>query len=286
VLVIAQNLVLSSAEEVLPDGVPFILWDNKVTFSNVTATSEDADYPATNLANEATNQEWRSIGDATPLPTSIDIDIAINSVDLIDAVGIARHNFGTAQIAVTILADDPDLTPSETVLVGPQIPSNDEPLLFVFTERSFNTLTVRLTCDDQPARAAVLYTGKLLRCQRGFDIGRDFAPPKFARKIESLNGQAQRGDYLGEILLSQWIEGATFDFKHFTPDWYRTYFDPFVAATIGRKPFFFAWSPTDYPYEVAYCWHAREPVPLTSPQTGRKSVTLDLRALADEISDA
>ena len=57
----------------------------------------------------------------------------------------------------------------------------------------------------------------------------------------------------------------------------------FVAATIGRKPFFFAWSPTDYPYEVAYCWHAREPVPLTSPVTGRKSVTLDLKAIADDL---
>jgi hypothetical protein len=71
-LVISQNLVLSPAEAALPDGVPLILYENKVTRTNVTATSEDSDYPITNVANVATNQEWRSVDDATPLPTTID----------------------------------------------------------------------------------------------------------------------------------------------------------------------------------------------------------------------
>lgn len=280
-LVIASNLVLPSAEEVLPSGVPLILYDNKVTRANVTATSEDTDYPAVNLANPATNQEWRSIGDATPLPTSIDIDVAINSVDLIDAVGIARHNFGTAGIAVTILRVDLDSTPTETVLVGPQIPGNDEPLLFTFTGQAFETLRIRLTCDDQQARAAVLYAGKLLRCQRGFDVGRDFTPPRFARKTEALNGQSQRGDYLGRIVLSRFLDVPAFDFKHFTPDWYRTYFDPFVEAAQQNTPFFFAWQPVSYPYEVSFNWLLEDPVPTTSPVTGRKAVSLRMGGILE-----
>jgi hypothetical protein len=205
---------------------------------------------------------------------------------MVDGVGIARHNLGSAGIPVSILKVTADNTPDEELLLGPQIPPNDEPLLLNFTETSFETLRIRLEPDDQPARIAVIFAGKILRVQRGFDIGSDVAVPRFARKIEALHGMAQRGDYLGEILLSQWLEGASFPFKHFTPDWYRTYFDPFVAATIGRKPFFFAWSPEDHPYEVAYCRHAREPVGMTSLQTGRMSVTLDLWAIADELENA
>lgn len=280
-LVIAPNLVLSPADEVLPDGVPLILWDNKVSRTNITATSADVDYPVTNLANPATNQEWRSVADATPLPTTIDIDVAINSVDLVDAVGIARHNFGTNQIAVTILAVDNDLTPSETVLLGPQMPGNDEPLLFVFTERSFATLRIRLTCNDVQARAAVVYAGKLLRCERGFDAGSDFTPPRFARKTDAVNGMSHAGDFLGRIVTAQAIEGATFNFRHFRASWYRTYFDPFVAAAQRDTPFFFAWSPDDYPAEVAYCWLTADPVPATSPQTGRKSVTLTMGGIVE-----
>ena len=69
-LVISQNLVLSDEDDDIPEGTPLILWRNVVTIANVTADSEDADYPATNLANPATNQEWRGASDS-PTPTTV-----------------------------------------------------------------------------------------------------------------------------------------------------------------------------------------------------------------------
>lgn len=274
-LVISQNLVLSTDEAAIPDGTPLILYDNKVTSSNVTATSEQDEYPVTNLANPATNQEWRAVQDS-PLGAEESIDVDIDSVDLVDGVGIARHNFGSAGIAVSIYATTADSPGDEVLVAGPQIPANDEPLLFHFTARSFEILRIvlDLSLATEAPRAAVVYAGKILICQRSFDVGQDFTPPRFARKTDRLVGTSERGDYLGRIVTSQYIEGATFNWKHFTPDWYRTYFDPFVEAAQQDVPFFFAWQPDDYPYEVSFGWLTEDPMPVTSPVTGRKSVSI------------
>ncbi len=278
-LVISQGLVL--ADETIPDGTPLILWDNRVTTANVSADSEDASYPATNLANPATNQEWRGSSNS-PTPTEVDIDVDINSVDLIDGVGIARHNFGTEQIAVSIYSLSADSPPVETLLAGPQIPPNDEPMLFQFTATSFVTLRVHL---DIPAatvpRAAVLYAGPLLIAERGFDVGSEFTPPRFARKTTSVNGMSHAGDFLGRIITSQAIEGAVATWKHFTPAWYRDEFDPFVAAAQRDTPFFFAWSPDGYPYEVAFAWLSEDPLPLLSPVTDRFGVSLKMDGIVE-----
>lgn len=278
-LVIAQNLVLSDDDEALPDGTPLILWDNLVTRDNISADSEDDEYPAINLANPATNQEWRGASNS-PTPTEVNIDIALNSVVLVDGVGIARHNFGTEGIAVTILSVSADSPPVETILVGPQIPADDEPLLFQFTPTSFVTLRIKL---DVPAsvvpRAAVVYAGPMLAAERGFDVGSDFTPPHFARRTESVNGMSHAGDFLGRIITSQSIENSTLTWRHFTPAWYREEFDPFVAAAQTDTPFFIAWSPEDYPYEVAYAWLLDDPYPQVSPITGRMAVSLKLGAI-------
>lgn len=280
-LVFASNIVLSDEDDALPDGTPLILWDSVVTISNISADSEDADFPATNMANPATNQEWRGASDS-PTPTEVDIDIAVNSVDLIDAVGIARHNFGTEQIAVTIMSVTADSPADPVTLAGPQIPANDEPMLFVFTERAFQTLRIRLTVPAATVpRAAVVYAGELLRCERGYDVGTEFTPPRFARKTVAVNGMSHAGDFLGRIITSQSIEGSQAVFRHFTAAWYRENFDPFVAAAQRDTPFFFAWSPDDYPYEIAYAWFADDPMPLTSPVTSRIGVTLRLDGIVE-----
>lgn len=279
-LVIGSNLVLSAAEDALPDGTPYILWDNKVTFDNVSADSEQDEYPATNLANPSTNQEWRAAEDS-PLAATVEIDIAIDSVDLVDAVGIAGHNYGSAGIAVSIYAVTADSPGDEVLLAGPQIPPDDQPLLFHFTARSFSILRIVLDVDDEAPRAAVVYAGKLLICERGVDVGPDFSPPRFARKTNAVNGTSQRGDFLGRIVLSQFIDDAVFAFKHFTPDWYRTYFDPFVLAAQQDTPFFFAWAPDDYPYEVAYAWLTEDPQPVTSPVTGRMHVSIQMGGIVE-----
>lgn len=272
-LVISPNLTLSPTEN-FAAGVPLILWRNIATATNIAADSAHADYPVTNLVNPSTLEEWRAsaAGD-------VEITVTPLSADDMDGVGLARHNFGTAGISVEVgYYDETDTWES---LAGPQVPPNDEPLMFRFTAQPVEVLTIRLASGSEAARAAVLYAGKLLVVERGYDVGPEVTPPRFARKTEVASGRSVRGDFLGRIVLSQWLEGAEFTFSHFRPDWYRTHFDPFVLAAQRDTPFFFAWSPENYPDEVAYCWLSEDPVPATNVVTGRKKITLKLDGIVE-----
>lgn len=267
-LVFSSSLVLTEAEAALPANAPMFLWENGVAFSNITADSEDLpNYPITNAANSATNQEWRAASAA-----DVEITIAVNGEAA--AVGIARHNFGSGGISFSVGYYNED--PAWVELTAPQIPANDRPLLAVFTHGSFTDIVIRLTEGDAAARAAVIKCGPVLRMPRGFDLGRDFTPPRFARKSEIVLGMSHRGDYLGEYTTSQWVDSTPFEFKHLDADWYRTYFDPFVAAMRGREAFFFAWAPDEYPSDADYTYFTKDPMPGISPVTARKAVTIEL----------
>lgn len=258
-LVIAPNLVLTAAEAALPAGVPLIGWHNIVTASNIEANDEDPNYPASNLANPATNQEWRALQNSPPT-VDVYLTVTTNYVDEIDYVAIARHNFGTGSIPVSIERfDGNQMSPPDdtwTEIVGPQIPPNDEPLLFAFTGESMEKIRVKLGEGDEIPRAGVLNVGKLLRAERGFPVNKAFTPPRFGRKTKVLTGRSEAGDYLGRIVQNTFVEPGDLAFEHLTADWYREHFDPFVEAAENDRPFFFSWSPDDYPYEVGFCWFA------------------------------
>lgn len=166
-------------------------------------------------------------------------------------------------------------------LVQSQIPPTDEPLLFLFSEVSLSQLVISIAVGSELPRAAVLYVGKVLRCERSFDVGQEFTPPRFARKTDSVNGMSTRGGFLGRIITGQVLDGSQAVFRHFTPDWYRQYFDPFIAAAQRDTPFFFAWAPDDYQYEVAYGWLTKDPMPQVSPITRRMHVTLDMGGIVE-----
>jgi hypothetical protein len=279
-LVLSSNLVLSEAEA-LPEGTPLILWDNIVTSANISADNEADGYPVTNLANPATSQEWRAGSTDSPSSADVEITVTTGSADDVDAVGIARHNFGSEAIAVEVGYYDTSSPPVWVSLAGPQIPPNDEPLLLWFTAQPLSHVVVRLYEGDDFARAAVLYVGKLLKMQRGVDIDKDIAVPRFSRRTEFVTGKSERGDYLGRIVTSQWIDSVEHTFSHLDPDWYRAYADPFVRAAQQDVPFFYAFAPDDYPYEVAFVWLQDDPIPLTNPVTRRKRLVLKVGGIIE-----
>lgn len=270
-LIKSGSLVLTPADAALPDGTPLILWDNVVAFGNVTATTEAAGYPANNLSNPATNQEWRAAD-----TTAQTITIATGSSAPLSGVGIARHNFGSAGITVEV-----GYTSGSFVnLAGPVLPTNDEPLLFWFTDQVRASIEIKLSVGSVPARAAVAYCGNMMMMQRGVTIA-DYAVPVFARKTEFYNGKSERGDFLGRIVTSQFIDGVSHAYKYLTPDWYRANMAPFLEAAQQDSPFFYAFAPDDYPLEVAYVWLNGDPIGMTDPVTKRMHVTLALGGIIE-----
>ena len=269
-LVITTAIVLSAAEAAYPAGTPRILWRNIVTFGNISADSAAVGYPATNLANPATNQEWRAAAAG-----DVEITITVAEVDGQSGGGIARHNFGTAGIAVEWgYYDELDAWVS---LAGPQIPANDEPLLFQWTEQSLSEIVIRLAEGSAAASAAVVYAGKLLIMPRGVDVDADFLIPRFARKTEFASPLSERGDYLGRIVTSQWIEGISHTYSHLEAEFFRDEIDPFIAAGQDDVPFFYAMlADNGVSYDVAFLSFSDDPMPQKSPVTGRYKLNLKM----------
>lgn len=79
---------------------PLICYHNVVTMSSVVASSQDTNFPVSNVANPATDLIWK--GTSAALTT---IDISNDGPDNVDYIGIVGHNFAEAGIAVRVQVD-------------------------------------------------------------------------------------------------------------------------------------------------------------------------------------
>ena len=263
-IVISQNYVLTDSTPEFPVTLdhPVIGWHNLVTAASIVADNEDPDFPASNLANPATHEEWRSDADGDQYLT-----VTTGYIDEIDYVGIARHNFGSEQIPVTV--EDG----SSNVLVQEVMLPDDSPALFRFTAQSLATVKIKLAAGtDKLPRAAVVYVGKLLVLERKIYVGH--TPLTQARKVDVQNGRSERGNFLGRIVRGAWRE-TTIPLSLLSPAWYREHGGYEFLAVAAETPFFFGWRPQSYPYEIGYCWTIEDPMPVPVGPSNR--IAFDLK---------
>lgn len=263
-VVISQNFVLTDSTPEFPVTLdhPVIGWHNIVTAANVAADNADPDFPASNLANPATHLDWRS--DASGLQY---VTVTIDTVDELDYVGVAGHNFGSEQIPVSII-DSLGNTLVEEVLLP-----NDSPALFRFTAQSLAGLKIVLNAvDGQLPRAAVVYVGKLLVLERKIYVGH--TPLTQARRVSVQNGRSESGKFLGRIVVGAWRE-TVIPLSLLSPEWYREHGGDEFLAVAAETPFFFGWRPESYPYEIGYCWLTEDPMPVPTSPSNR--IAFDLK---------
>jgi hypothetical protein len=264
-IVVSRNLQLA-----LPDAFglnadsPIIGWHNLVELSNISADEEADNYPATQLANPATNLLWRGQSAAEQHLT-----LSIAYPDPIDYLAVARHNFGSAAIPVSVEGNDGS---GFTELVQETVLPDDAPALFRWEPASLTALRLRMQPGLAPPEGAVLYAGKLLILQRRLYVGH--TPIKYGRKTMVINGRSESGNFLGRIVLGQSLESEA-SLQNITPSWYREHMDPFVEAARER-PFFFAWRPGTYPREVGYAWLIGDPQPVNQRPNGMMQIQLQM----------
>lgn len=256
---------------------PVIGYQTVVNVSNVTSSSEDPDYPVTNLANPATHLKWRALETTAPDVEWVDVELA--AVQFFDYVGIARHNLGSAQIPVTILgADEVDSNGDpifDIELVPEQLLPDDRPALFRFTLQNLIAVRIYFGVGTDFPEIAVCFVGELLTLQRKIYVGH--TPIVYGRNRRIVTGRSESGQYLGRVIISESRETAV-SLQNLTPDWYRTYLDPFVEA-CDAQPFFFAWRPQTYPTEVGFAWMTNEPQPQNQLPNGMMSIDFQMSGI-------
>lgn len=244
-IVISSDVVLSVADTSsgVTDDNPRIGYHNVLTPANVTASTSDASYGVSNVANPATHLKWKATG--TGVQT---IQVALASAETVNYFALCGHNLGTtgANIKLQSSTDGASWTDVTTAVVLP----NNYAYMYEFADVSASYYRLHITAVSEIPELAVLYIGRVLRMQRRIYVGHK--PVTLNRKVTVGSGTSESGQYLGRVVTRRMLDGAA-EFRNITPGWYRSYFDPFVLATEDR-PFFFAWRPGTYPDEVGYMW--------------------------------
>ena len=264
------GVVISADIVTFTDGTgpdhPVIGWRNLVTASTIAADTADSDFPATNLANPATHLKWQAAD-----TTEQYVTVTFGSSQEVDYVGIARHNLYSAQVPVSIEGNSGS---GWTELVPDVIPPGDGPLIFRFASQFLTGVRIRLQegadSPTGPAEMAVVYVGKLLVVERRIYVGHTPMPQGRTSKVT--NGMSESGNFLGRVVLQEAVK-SSIPLSLLSPAWYRENMDPFMAQAKAR-PFFFAWRPQSYPYEVGYGWLTNDPMPV--PTAPSNLITLSL----------
>lgn len=271
-IVFSPNIVLSPLGAGQIDlNAPLIGYINYITTANIVASEASvAGYPVSNLANSSTAAFWRSSNTNTQYLTA-----TIGGLYQIDYIGIARHNFGSAAIAVSVEIQDEPLG-AWTEIVADSLLANNNARIFRFNPQFCYAIRLKLAAGTAAPQAAVVYIGKLLSVQQRIYVGH--SPITLNRRVEVVNGMSESGNYLGRIITGSNLTTSA-SFTHLDPRWYRLQFDPFVVAA-QNQPFFFAWRPFSYPNETGFAWLTNDPSPSNMLPNGMMQVSLEMSGVS------
>lgn len=257
---ISSGLTLSPA---VSPNYGIIGYKNYATTTNLSATSETAQNPVTNMANPATAYRWEASSNASQVLT-----INTSGQD-IDYIGIARHNLDQQGLTMTVKYDGVEVIPASGV-------SSKQAIIFLTQLAAPNTVTIEIDGATTAPSIAVLYVGLSIRLQRNIYVGH--TPITYGRDRVAINGVSENGQYLGEIVVRE-TNSTSVNLQNLTPDWYRSTLDPFFALS-PRVPCFWAWRPDGYPDEVSYCWVEGNPRPTNQRSNGMMEVSWNFKGVA------
>lgn len=263
---ITPNGILSQGTN-LEHGV--LGYHNVIVASEISASSEEFPNLAVNLANPITSLVW------TPASADpVTITVALTGDDGIDYIGLARHNLGTARINLKI---ESEIEEDEFETLAEILPADDRAIMVLFGQHA--PLSLRLTftpLNSVRPIVSVIRAGLRFTLQRKIYVGH--TPIVFGREDEILNGKSMNGQYLGRVMLGEFLSTSV-ALTNLTSDWYRTHFEKFVKD-VRTDAFFYAWRPQDFPEEVAYGWLASTPRPRNEGSNGMMAVSFDVEAIA------
>lgn len=277
-VVVSSGLVVSPGVDGLTADNPIIGYQTLVTANNVTATTAQTDWPASNLSNVSTYLKWKAQS-GSPLLDEY-LTVVPDTADDIDYVGIAGHNFGSGQMPVSVEVLDESTSPATWVeVISEVLLADDGPVIFRFDKDVYPSVRLRiqpsLLAEQVTPFAAVLYVGELLILQRRIYVGH--TPIPYGRQLNLANHRSISGAFLGRIVLSETVQ-TSIELQNLTASWYRANFEPFLQAA-REIPFFFGWRPGTYPREIGFSWLSGDPQPQNQLANGMMSISFDVEGI-------
>lgn len=277
-VVVSSSLVLAPTADNFTLDNPIVGYQTLANASNITATTAQSGFPASNMTNPSTYLKWKAES-GSPLADEY-LTVTPDTADDVDYIGIAGHNFGSGQMPVSVeVLDDSGSPETWTEVISETLLADDGPVLFRFTKGVYPAVRVRiqpsLLAVQVTPFAAVLYAGELLILQRRIYVGH--TPIPYGRQLNLANHRSISGAFLGRIVLSETV-AASVEMQNLTPAWYRANFEPFLQAA-RETPFFFGWRPSTYPREIGFAWLTGDPKPQNESANGLMSISFDMEGI-------
>ena len=257
----------SFTSPVQPFHHPRVAWRRR--FGNFSASTEAEGFDAENALNERTDTFWKP----TALPATFSIIFAPNPI--ISYCGIAAHTLGSSGCTVFVEQFVAGLFGWETV--AEITPTNDDPLLFLFSKINRSEMRVRITGGATMPLVGVLWMGDVTEWPRPAVYAPSVSFQRAKRSEFSAN-VTEGGQIVGRKLIRREIR-PQMAVEYLSESWIETEFDAF-AEHAETLPFFVADRPADYPDSVAYAFADADLVPERAyPKASiANSVTLEMRA--------
>lgn len=221
---------------------PVIAYADIASTATLTESSEAAGFAAENVQNSLTYNFWK------PTSQNSYIEFDFGSSKTIDYIGIAGHNCGTQGNTINIYYWD-GASPGSWVLIDTTAPTDDGIILFLFASSSHQIFKAEFVGGGVPS-VAVIHMGARLTVERRIYGGH--TPVTLAKQTVIRPQKSEGGQWLGRSIVRQGASTSV-ALNNLTASWFRTNFKPFMDSAITNS-FFFAWRPTAYSTEVAYCW--------------------------------
>jgi len=244
-LVISGSLVLGDAEAGLGLSQPHIGWENRCRDSGcvVSTSTAQENFEGENVLLGLTYDFWKPT--VTPAVIAFTFPEAIAA----DYCGIAAHTLTETGCAVELQYWDG----AAWVSLGdvqPGTDSGNKIVMFLFDQVSSAVWRLLITGGTAVPVLGPVNIGLSLKLERRLYGGH--TPITLSKKTVIRPQKSETGQWLGRSIRR---EGATtkISLNNLTPAWVRSDFEPFIENS-RTHPFFFAWRPSDYPAELAYCW--------------------------------
>jgi hypothetical protein len=166
-----------------------------------------------------------------------------------DYVAIGAHNLGDTGKTIVIGTSNATSGSFSTVYTGSSL-TNNNAILAKFTSGSIRRIQITISGGSGNFSIGVVYCGAVLTMENSIYGGH--SPATLSAETEFQNNASDSGQWLSRTIVRKGLK-ANFNFRHITPAFYRTSFQPFVKSA-RTAPFFVKWRPTGYPLETVMCW--------------------------------
>lgn len=258
---LSSDLVISLSTDQYALDYPRALFVDDFAGGIITASTVATGFYAENVTDQYTFDYWRPTGVpawiASVLPVARDINCAC----------IAAHDIASAGASFIFQAwDGVTWVNCHDVIT----PVNDDTIMVFFT--SVFCQQFRLYVFGGVPTIGVISAGTAFVFPSKMYGGHP--PITVSRNTEIMHNISEGGFDLGRSIMRNGASTSV-DIKHLTETWIRSQFEP-LFASIRLNPFFFAWRPSSYPTEVAYCWVDSDLSPVATGPGNLVSIKFDI----------